>query len=122
MYPSYEVITQQYHELAELISGMRSIAEARSLQPSLFVEANGVYLEQFIYQGGQDQDVDYFRIKQFKNLTNIYLWLDKGLGEIISFEITSDHGIPFTPMIEMIDLSKQRLSFWTKIAMAKTAA
>lgn len=121
MYPSYEVILQEYQELAELISGIQGIAEARELQDTLFIEANSVYLEEFIYRGGSDTQVDYYRFKKYKHLSNIYLWLDKGFGRSIYFEITNDAGECYTPLIQVSDLSSTQLHIWSVIDQQKAA-
>lgn len=78
-FPTLAEIRHDYDELIAMVGAPFSVAAVELLQtlrPSLFLEINGTWADDYIKQGGTDAGIEWVRVESFGCLDFIYFWRD----------------------------------------------
>lgn len=91
-FPTIEEIKRDYNEFVELVGNVTTIEQAKdwNQKDKFTIEINGDFLEDYIAEGGTDDDIEWIRYEAYGCLAYIYVRFDNGIIDQIWFDVWSN--------------------------------
>ena len=72
--PTLETIKETYNELAEIMKDAKTIEQCKEIEKKyrLTIEINGDFLENYVKNGGTNEDIEWIRVEHYKCIDYIY--------------------------------------------------
>lgn len=120
-YPTLEEIKRDYSELVELVGNVTTIEQAENwnVKGKFTIEVNGEALDSFKKNGGQDEDIEWFRYETYGCLSYIYFYIKDGAVDDIIFDVWSNKRDD--DFIQNIRIGKVEANYKTYVMLADEA-
>jgi hypothetical protein len=90
--PTLETIKRDYNKLIEIMKDIKTIEQCKDIEQKhrLTIEINGEFIEDYVKDGGTNEDIEWIRVEHYKSLDYIYFFNNNPVHHPIYFDVWTD--------------------------------
>lgn len=90
--PTLETIKRDYNELVGMMKDIKTIEQCKDIEQKhrLTIEINGEFIEDYVKDGGTNEDIEWIRVEHYKSLDYIYFFNNGPVHRPIYFDVWTD--------------------------------